>query len=324
MPAPKGTAKKTTLPQQAPAQLVQAPAEPQKPQKPEWQCEISKPTEKEGSFTVGEVFAINCQGPELSLTEPLQVKFPEGKEYSLVLLKKLELTSTKLSFEATSYRATQHSFPYLDFVDAKGGGFVSQPLNLQVMSLLPQPPPKTIAAGYGPVTMGWPVWLFFTIFLIVAVLMGWTFVFFRKRIQRKNLEKNIRKFLSPLGSYHQFSKDVRKLRSSVLFSERHEWPTPQVQSYIVDLDQHFRMFLLREFTVPATSWTSRQTQKAIKSKAKHSYHIFSDSLRKALQELDRALSSFEQMKAHDCDQLTRMVVKTVEAIWACRNKGKTP
>lgn len=84
------------------------------------------------------------------------------------------------------------------------------------------------------------------------------------------------------------------------------------------------MFLLREFTVPATTWSSRQTQSAIKPKAKYSFHLFRDSLRKALQELDRALSSYEQMKSHDCDQLTRMVVKTVDDIWACRNKGKKP
>ena len=295
----------------------------QKPQKPQWECQITSPPQvPEKGYTVGEVFTLSCQGSEIELEEPIQLKWPEDKEYSIVLLKKLELTKTKIAYEATSYRTGNNEHPFLDFVDGANKGFISQPLKISVGSVMPQPPPESPYGPVAPFYMGWPVWLFFSALIIVTVILGWGVLYLRRRLQRKKLEKNIRKFLSPLGSYHQFSKDIRKLRSGVLFSERYQWTAQQVETYLVQLDEHFRMFLLREFTVPATTWSSRQTQNDIRVKAKVSYHIFGESLRKAFQEMDRALGVYDKMTSHDCDQLTKMVMKTVDMIWSCRTMGR--
>lgn len=296
----------------------------QKPNKPEWQCELTKPpADPQVGYTVGEVFTLSCHGQELDLVEPLRVELSEEAQYGVVLLKKLELTKTKMSFEATSYRAAKIKYPYLHIVDGKGNGFVSQPLEITLGSVLPNPPPQQIYGGIGPFVMSWPIWLFFTLAVLFILGAGWTAIFLKRRFQRKSLEKNIRKFLSPLGSYHQFSKDIRKLRSGVLFSSRHEWSKAQTENYLNDLDEHFRMFLLREFIVPATTWSSRQILKEIRPKAKHSYHLFKDSLRKTLQELDRAKTSQEQLQSSDCDQLTKIAVKTVDTIWSYKSKGQT-
>lgn len=295
-----------------------------KPQKPEWTCEITTAPKAAEGFTVGEVFELSCQGSPLTLKEPIKIVLPEQNDYAIVLLQKKELTDTTLKYEATHYRAGTTKFPFLDFVDASGGGFISQPMETKVASVIKQnPPPENIYGGIAPLPMVWPMWIFFAAFVTLLVVIGWIAIFLKKRIQRKNLEKNIRKFLSPMGSYHQFSKDIRQLRSSVLFSDRHEWPAPQVQNYISDLNEHFRMFLLREFTVPATTWSSRETQKEIKRKSKDTYPLFRDPLRKALQELDRARGSFESLKSRDCDQLTQIVVKAVDAIWMNKRKGKS-
>lgn len=323
MPAPSKQ-KKQSAPKKAiaPAPTPEAPQQPVKPNKPQWNCEIAKNPQRPAELTVGEVFSFTCSGAELSLKEPIKIELPEGMDYGLVLLKKLELTNTKLTYEATSYRATTTEFPFVNVIDANGGGFISQPIKLTLQSVLPNPPPKAPYGGIAPMPMVWPVWLFFAAVVVVLVLMGWAGVFFKKRIQRKNLEKNIRKFLSPMGSYSQFSKDVRVLRSGVLFSERHEWPQAQVQDYITKLNEHFRMFILREFTVPATSWSTRQTMKEIKLKSKNSYGEFRDSLHKAFRELDRALGATEQLKSKDCDQLTKIVMKAVDEVWSVTRKGK--
>lgn len=302
-------------------QMMEVETKVERPNKPEWHCEVSRQVDPQTPLTVGEVVALNCSGPELSLKQPLRIELPEKFEYSLVLLKPLEVSNTKITYEATHYRAGKMELPFLNVVDANNGGFVSQPMNFNVQSVIGQPPPEKIYGGYGPMPMGWPVWIFFALMIFVMVLLGWAAIFLKTRIQKKNLEKNIRKFLSPMGSYHQFSKDVRVLRSRHLFSERHEWSQPQVQNYIFDLDEHFRMFLLREFTVPATSWSSRQTQAAIKKKARMTYPYFRDALRSALQELDRARSNYEGMTSKDCDHLTKIIVKAVDSIWAYKYKG---
>ncbi len=315
------TLKKSVAP--AKESAPSTPTEASRPEKPQWTCEIVKNPQRPEVLTVGEVFSFTCSGAELSLKEPLRAEMPEGMEYGLVLLKKLELTSGKITYEATSYRAGTAKIPFVHVVDADGAGFVSQPLQLTLQSVLPNPPPKAPFGPVSPMPMGWPVWLFFTALVIVLVLMGWAGVFFKKRIQRKSLEKNIRKFLSPMGSYSQFSKDVRLLRSGVLFSERHEWSQAQVQGYISKLDEYFRMFLLREFTVPAITWTTRQTLAEIKRKSKHTYPLFRDPLHKAFRELDRALGSPENLKSKDCDQLTTIVMKAVDKVWAYKTKEKS-
>jgi hypothetical protein len=260
----------------------------------------------------------------LNLKEPLRIELPEEFDHSIVLLKKLELTSTKIAYEATHYQAGKFELPFINIVDANNSGFISQPMNFQVQSVIGQPAPEKIYGGVAPMPLGWPVWIFFTILVTIVVIMAWVALFFKSRVQKKNLEKNIRKFLSPMGSYHQFSKDIRVLRSRVVFSERHEWSQPQLQNYIFDLNEHFRMFLLREFTVPATTWSSRQTQKAIKKRARLTYPFFRDTLSTALRELDRARSSYEGMTSKDCDQLTKIIVKSVESIWAYKYKGERP
>lgn len=321
MPAPKKA--KAPVKAQAPAAApAPAPVEQIKPDKPQWSCEIIKnPARQSVPYTVGEVFTLTCNGSALTLKEPLRVELPEGMEYALVLLKPLEMTSTRISYEATSYRAGRAEFPFLHIVDAGGGGFVSQPQQLSLESLLPNPPPKQPYGAAEPMPMGWPVWIFFVALVTLIVLMGWAGIFFKKRIQRKNLEKNIRKFLSPMGSHSQFSKDIRVLRSGVLFSERYEWSPTQVQDYLSKLNEHFRMFLLREFTVPATTWSTRQTLKEIKYKAKGSYAQFRDPLDKAFRELDRAMGAPEHLKSKDCDQLTKIVMKAVDQIWSAKRRG---
>lgn len=322
MPAPKKS--KVAAPAQAPKTAAQAPVEMVKPDKPEWNCEIVKnPQHESKPFTVGDVFVFTCSGAELSLKEPLRVELPENMDYALVFLKKLELTSTKISYEATSYRAGTAQLPWVHVVDASGGGFISQPQQLTLQSVLPNPPPKQPFGPAEPLPMGWPVWIFFVALVVAVIVMGWAGIFFKKRIQRKNLEKNIRKFLSPMGSYSQFSKDVRVLRSGVLFSERYEWTAAQVQDYIAQLNEHFRMFLLREFTVPATSWSTRQTMREIKYKSKYSYPLFRDHLHKAFRELDRAMGAPEHLKSKDCDQLTKIVMTAVDKVWTLKRREKS-
>lgn len=321
------TSKAKAQPTTPPPPPVEAP----KPQKPEWHCEIKRDLKDEKPLTVGDEFELDCTGPQLTLKYPVQIKLPEERQYALHILKKNVLsadgtdpnlvTNTHISFTTTSYRAGQHKFSYLDIEDANGQGFVTQPIEFSVTSVLPNPPPQSIYGGVAPMFMGIPWWIPFTILIVIVVLLGWIALFFKKRIERKNLEANIRKFQSPMGSFHQFSKDVRKLRNSAVFSERHQWAAPQLQNYIFTLDELFRMFLLREFIVPATTWTSRQTLSAVKKKSKTTYRFFGDSLRKTMQELDRARSNYESMTSRDCDQLTQIVTKCVDTVWSYKHKG---
>lgn len=286
------------------------------PKKPQWECKVETEPKDSKGFTVGEVFQVNCTGTSLSLEEPIKIVNPEKMQYSLVYLKTLKKTENELQFLATSYASQSISHPFIHVVDANDGGFISQKMEIRSQSVIDQKnPPQGPFGPIQPMTFGWPYWIFFVVGLTFAVLLGWFAIFLRRHLQRKNLEKNIRKFQSPLGSYHQFTKDLRLLKRGVVFSAKADWPESQTQSYLAKLDEIYRMFVLREYTVPALSWSTSQIAKHVYKKNRHSYALFKKEFLKAFKELERAKSHVSELKPQDCEQLTNLCWQAVDEMW---------
>jgi len=299
-----------------PQQAQQVSGQIQRPNKPQWNCHIDTPPKDPAGFTVGEVFEIACEGAPLALKPPLKVELPETLHHVIVLLKPVSATDGKVVYQATSYRAGSVKMPFLNFTDAGGAGFISQPMEIKTMSVIdPKNPPKSPYGQMAPLTMNYPTWLPFAGAVFAAVLVAWVLVFLRRRLQRKSLEKNIKKFQSPLGSYHQFSKDIRLLKRGVVFSTHVAWSEAQRKEYLLKLDEAFRMFILREYIVPADRWTTNMTLKHIHRKDRVHYERYEAVLVKALRELDRAKEQFETLFAKDIEQLTSICTQAVEQMW---------
>lgn len=293
------------------------------PKKPQWECKLETEPKDSKGFTVGEVFQIHCAGTSLDLVEPLKIVNPEKMQYALVYLKTLNKSENELQFLATSYASQSISHPFIHVVDANGGGFISQKMEIRSQSVIDQQnPPQGPFGPIQPMTLGWPYWIFFVVGITLAVLIGWFAIFLRRHFQRKNLEKNIRKFQSPLGSYHQFSKDLRLLKRGVVFSSTSDWPESQTQGYLAKLDEIYRMFILREYTVPALSWSTSQIAKHVAKKNRSQYDNFKTEFLKALKELDRAKSNVSELKPQDCEQLTNLCWVAVDMMWKYKKAGK--
>jgi hypothetical protein len=291
-------------------------------EKPKWECTLQTQPKEPKGFTVGEVFQINCAGASLELTEPLKIINPEEAKYSLVYLKTLKKSENELQFLATSYAAVTVQHPFIHVTDAKDGGFMSQPMEIRAQSVIdPKNPPQAPFGPIQPLSMNWPYWIFFAMLLIAAVLIGWVAIFLRRIFQRRNLEKNIRKFQSPLGSYHQFSKDLRLLKRGVVFSQNADWGEAQTKSFLEKLNEIYRMFVLREYTVPALSWSTSQIAKHVRKKNKIGYEHFKSSFLKAFSELDRAQSHVSDLKPQDCEQLAQLCVVAVDLMWKHKVKS---
>jgi hypothetical protein len=302
------------------AQKIEIPVEV--PQKPTWDCQIKTEPKDPKGFTVGEVFEVACAGQSLQLEEPLKIINPEQLPYSVVYLKTIKKTENELTFLATSYASQTVEHPFIHVADAKDGGFLSQKIEIRTQSVIdPQNPPQNIFGPIQPLTLNWPYWIFFAGLLFVAIWIGWGAVFLRRHLQRKNLEKNIRKFQSPMGSYHQFSKDLRLLKRGVVFSDKADWGESQTQSYLTKLDEIYRMFVLREYTVPALTWSTAQIAKHVSKKNKAGYVHFQASFLKAFKELERAQSHISELKPQDCEQLTQFCSLAVDAMWKFRKGG---
>jgi hypothetical protein len=200
--------------------------------------------------------------------------------------------------------------------DESGAGFISQPMTLKVVSVLdPQKKQEKPFGPISPLTMQWPMWVAFSAIVFLLVLVGWLLIYLRRRIQRKTLEKNIRKYQSPLGSYHQYSKDIRLLKRGVLFSPTAKWTENQIGSYLQKLDEIFRMYILREFVVPANKWSVSAILKNMRHKDRAHFANYSQALIKAFKELERAQGQVESLRAMDCEQLTTICTQAVDGMW---------
>lgn len=299
--------------------MVEIPVEV--PKKLQWECSLATQPKDAKGFTVGETFEMRCAGTSLPLEEPLRIVNPEKIKYSLVYLKTLKKTENELSFLATTYMPTPVEHPFIHVVDAKDGGFISQKFQLKAQSVIdPKKPPEAPFGPIQPMSLAWPYWIFFVALICAAVAVAWGLVFLRRYLQQRHLEKNIRKFQSPLGSYHQFSKDLRLLKRGVIFSGT--WSESQTQSYMVKLDEIFRMFVLREYTVPALSWSISRIAQQVHKKNRNHYSDFKNEFLKAFNELERAKSQIHDLKPQDCEQLTNLCWVAVDTMWKYRRAVK--
>jgi hypothetical protein len=290
--------------------------------KVQWNCKVETPPKDEKGYTVGEVFEWECGGPALTLKEPLKVQLPEQGAYALVLLKPLKISENSIRYQATSYRVGNIKFETLDVIDSEGRGFMTDRFELKTQSIIdPQNPPKEPYGPLAPYKMGWPMWIFFSAVVVVLVLIAWSLVFFRRRLQKNILEKNIKKFQTPLGAYHQFSKDLRALKRSFVFSEYQTWTPEQTAEFLSKLNESFRLFVLREFTVPATTWSISPILREIKRKDPGGFDKYKGALLKAFRELDRARNNIAGLKNEDCEQIAQICWLAVDLIWKTKREG---
>lgn len=289
---------------------------------PRWTCKVEGQPADEAGFTVGEVFDLDCSGSSSTFQEPLQIHLPKNAEYALQLLKPLDITENHVKYQMTAYRPGDHKFKDLAVVDSEGRGFLIESFELKVQSVMTGSQQQEPFGPLSPLKMPWPVWPFFTTGVILVVLVGWSLIFARRRLQKKLLEKNIKKFLSPLGSYHQFSKDLRGIKRSVIFSTHHDWSTLQVIEFLDKLSESYRLFLLREFIVPATTWRIPLIIRAIKRKDRHGFEKYKNLMLRALRELEAAKTHPATLKPADCEQLAQITWQAVDLIWKTKREGK--
>lgn len=300
---------------------------------PTWSCKIPTAPKDPSGFTVGEVFQLSCEGETVRLKEPISLRIPDeipaaksgeapqkdpNAKYQLVLLKPLNLTDNKAEFAATSYIATPQDIKNFKLVDADNKEVLIPQITFPMKSVIdPSQQQKPEPFGpIGPMRMEWPVWIFFAALVVFVILVGWAVIFLRRRMQRRNLERNIKKYQSPLGSYHQFNKDLRVLKQGVVFTSHKSWTEDETKQYMAKLEEHFKMFLLREFIIPATSWSRALILKTLQKKDKRGFPHYQKTLQRALVELEKQKEAAGSLKPRDCEQITILSMQAVDQMWS--------
>jgi hypothetical protein len=286
-------------------------------QLPLWNCRIDG-TPKEAQWTVGEVYAMLCEGTSVNfLSTELQFKNKENAEYQIRILDVEKQTENSLTLKATSYNTGQLNMDQLYIADQGVEVLKVTPLQLNVKTLIEQPEQKP----FGPIMalkMSYPSWLWMSFVGVLLISLFFTLFKLRRRTQMKKVVEELKQHNTALGSFNQFNKDIRTLSRQYVFGGKQSWPVEKKIKYVESLDQIFRMYLLREFIVPALDWNTNLILKTIAKYDKKRFDQYSEDIKSYLKELDRAKVDYEKLKDHDCKQLTQMALKTTQSIWKVR------
>ncbi len=279
----------------------------------QWTCSIEKPEQ----VTVGDKFKLTCSGQSLPTLEgkvALRFEKPEH-EHALDVLDTIRVESNGGQFVVTGYRPGKYDkIENMKLTDGKRSVTIS-PQTWEVISILPkdqQPPPEPFPA-YGPFILSWPLWLWLTIVLVIGSIAFIIYRFIKRRRDLAKLKERLKQHTSALGALGQFHKDMRALARKVTVSLKQT----VAKEHIVELNQIFRYYFVREFWIPAQEWTSKETLKEIKRAHPKLYQDLKLKLSPVFQEMDRALAS-DGIKGEDFEQLMNMSRDLIDAIYSLK------
>ncbi len=284
---------------------------------PVWNCRVEGAPRDE-QWTVGETFGLICEGPTASFqSTELSFKEKDKSGYELRVLEVQQQSENQLNLVATSYVPKPHKFAALTIEDQGQPVVKVEPFELQVKSLITDPEQKFIGPA-GAIQMGYPNWIW--VVLGVVVVGSAFFGLFRmnRRAQMRRVIEELKAHNTALGAFNQFNKDLRTLGRKHIFGDEKSWSDLKKQRYLENLDEVFRMYLLREFYVPALDWNSSLVVRTISKQDKRRFQRYGTDLQKFLKELDRAKTDAEKLQVHDCQQLTQMAKRVTQSIWRVR------
>lgn len=295
-----------------------------------WDCELRasdvEPIVALESLHVGDRFLIHCKGEfvEGFAKEQASLAFlAEEQAYTLKLLNLRTFENTEFWAEATSYKPGEHKFQGLVVTDSLQNIALKGEKPIVVKSVLAQQqqanPEAQKIAFLGPFPLALPIWLWILIFVVLFAVVGWIWRFVDKRMQKRRLLERLSQHNTALTPFHQFHKEIRShLRN-------HTGPTASLSTptqFVNDVDKSFRMFLVREFLIPAMEWKTASVMSELKSNHKRTYRYAGPQVRKLLVELERAREAGDKNGYEDCEQLVEMSRRVVEQIKKMKRMAK--
>lgn len=286
---------------------------------PVWSCEFFPL--KDGTaledLTVGSRFGWKCHGDIPVSWDETKAQLAMPKEdgaYTLAILQTLRQDPNDVQYEVTAYKAGEHKPEYLRVLQGKGtanekGFEVAQPKWAVKSVLDPKNPQQQPYGPFGPWNLGIPFWFVLTAALLLVTLIFLIVRKTRKMNQRRRMLDDLKLHKTALSPIYQFYRDARQLRRRMHTVKE----TTDLKKISEDLDREFRLFVLRQFQVPALEWSNRAILDDIRRRHRKTYRASADPLKKTLRELQK-LKAQEKVSAEDLEQMHRMSLDTAEKL----------
>ncbi len=305
--------------------------------KVKWTCEIPTIT-KEKPWTVGHRHTLSCRGDSTAqLAEPIKiiVKLPapqksnaqlpkEGKavepqedptkDFALKILETKNIDDDSGDFVVTSYKPNKYNNIEIILEGAKGEQIFVEPMSWQVTSVLTQQNKN----GFGPTSplvleMPWFYWLgiIAAIFVILLLLGSKLFFYLKWKEQTRKIES----FSTALSPTNQFYKDVRSLNSDYKGDAENSVSETHAKEYWQKLEEQFKLYLVREFKVPAYQLKNSLIVKKIKKKNSHIWNVrLEGKLNRILAEFEKGNNIKDTIKVGELKQMEKLCQEFIELI----------
>lgn len=276
----------------------------------------------QSAITVGQEVLLTCQGDiPLMDASKLEMRLAPEEKYKVHLLEAQRVSSTQMLVKVTSYKPGNHQLKALQLVDAQNS-FVLGDLNLNVQSVMNPTEPKEEPFGpTGPISLTLS-WYYFAGLGLVLLLLGLILgMRYRQKRQMKKFLESIKHFETRTSPYIQFHQSLRKfLRQYNL--EVVEVSASKNVELVAELNQIYRLFVSREFQVPALIWADRRTLRFISGQKMRNRELVLESLRTSLRELASLKKTNKQLKNQDVIKLVDVLRKNVDDLEQWKKKDQ--
>lgn len=306
-------------------------AEEALPPLPAWSCRVQK-NDADGApeletLYVGDKYLLRCEGPFVdNLGQKLKLEpLNEVDQYAVAILEFRTVDNDGLWATVTSYKPGTHKLSGFQLVDGQRiipveGG------ELQIKSALQELPPEQLnnpeamkMTMLGPFLLAMPWWYWALWAAALLAIFGVLARFIWRKVQRKKILENLARQATALTPYNQFNKEIRE-------QMRKYTSTTQIKdfgaAYMKDLDQSFRMYLLRELLVPANEWSTRAVMRDVKMRHKKIYKNLGPQVRRVLIEFDRARRDPGIVTVEDCEQMREMSRRAVDGVYRMKRLSR--
>lgn len=285
---------------------------------PVWNCEFfalkDEPTL--GALTVGAKFGWKCHGDIAVQWEPSPPRLAYAKPedaYTLTILKVIRQDPNDAQYEVTAYKAGDHKPEYIRVLQNQGSptekGFEATAPKWDIKSVLdPKQPPQAFGP-FGPWQLSLPIWFIVAIVLVLTAVILMIVRRTRKYSQRRRMLEELKLHKTALLPLHQFYRDARYIRRRLNGVK----DPSELKAITSDLDREFRLYVLRQFQIPALDWSNRAILEDLRKHHRKTYRAAGDSLKKTLRELEK-LKARPEMDLKDIEQLHSMSLAAAEKL----------
>lgn len=270
------------------------------------------------NMTVGDRWQMRCHGSAEAPLKPTSrlVFSQENLEYSLHLLEVKESSTQNFAAIVTGYRPNEYKDVSLEISDGVTT-VKTNPMTWKTNSVLnPQEPPEMLPSQ-GPFLLHYPLWFWLSLGAVFLLMSGSLYYVHYRRRKMKKLMAELESYKTMLSPFAQWSRDVRNLQRKLSQNT-----VTEISNLFQNLNECFRLYLIRELMVPALQVSDREVMGFIRRKHFRVYESEALHLRRVFSELKNAQKDPGRLNKRDVEDLLSMCHKVAEKIHQLQAGGR--